>query len=105
MKDPEKLPSLEALGKSIDALHKKVTQGPKSPLQGNAGMAMQLGVELGAGLAVGVGAGLLLDKWLNTSPFMLIICFCLGTAGGVMVLYRTVMANTTNDESNTNDEP
>jgi F0F1-type ATP synthase assembly protein I len=106
MKEPQKnngqLPSLEALGKSIDALHKKVVPASKPAPSDGIGFAMQLGIELVAGVGVGTGAGLLLDKWLHTSPFGLVICFLLGTAGGALTLYRTAMANSKTDESDKN---
>ncbi len=46
-------------------------------------------MDLLAGLAVGVGLGLLLDRWLGTTPFLLIVFFFLGAAAGMLNVYRT----------------
>ncbi len=51
-------------------------------------MAFRIGVELVAALIVGVGAGLLLDKWLETAPLFLVVFFFLGAAAGVLNVYR-----------------
>jgi ATP synthase protein I len=52
------------------------------------GAAFRIGVELVAALIVGVGAGLLLDRWLGTAPWFLIVFFFLGAAAGVLNVYR-----------------
>ena len=39
---------------------------------GGVGFAFRIGVELVAALVVGVGIGLLLDRWLGTTPWFLI---------------------------------
>lgn len=51
-------------------------------------MAMRIGVELVAGVAVGAGIGYFLDRWLGTGPWLLILFFFLGAAGGMMNVYR-----------------
>jgi ATP synthase protein I len=58
-----------------------------SPL---VGMAMRAGVELVAGVGVGTAAGYGLDKWLDTSPGLLIVFFLLGAAAGMLNAYRAV---------------
>ena len=55
-----------------------------------AGVAARAGVELVAGVAVGAGMGYGLDVWLGSSPWMLIVCFILGSAAGMMNVYRAV---------------
>jgi len=52
------------------------------------GMAFRIGVELVAALIVGVGIGLLLDRWLGSTPWFLIVFFFLGAAAGVLNVYR-----------------
>lgn len=54
------------------------------------GFALRIGIELVAALAVGVGIGLLLDRWLDTTPWMLIAFFFLGSAAGFLNVYRAV---------------
>jgi ATP synthase protein I len=56
------------------------------------GFAMRIGVELVASLVVGGGIGLLLDNWLGTQPWLMLVFFLLGAAAGFMNVYR-VMKN------------
>ena len=53
-------------------------------------MALRVGVELVAALVVGVGIGLLLDSWLGTAPWLMIVFFVLGAAAGMLSVFRTV---------------
>jgi ATP synthase protein I len=64
----------------------------RGDLPGSAmGMAARIGIELVAGVAVGTGAGYLLDQWLGTTPWLLIVFFFLGAAAGTMNVYRAAM--------------
>ncbi|MCG5240029.1 AtpZ/AtpI family protein [Azospirillum doebereinerae] len=54
------------------------------------GTALRIGTELVAAMIVGVGGGLLLDRWLGTAPWGLIVMFFLGAAAGVLNVYRAV---------------
>ena len=51
--------------------------------------AFRVGVELVAALLVGVGIGLLLDRWLGTEPWFLIGLFVIGSGAGIVNVYRT----------------
>ncbi len=53
-------------------------------------LALRVGVELVAALIVGVGIGLLLDGWLGTAPWLLIVFFVLGAAAGMLNVYRAM---------------
>ena len=53
------------------------------------GIAFRLTTELVAGIFVGGGLGLLLDKWLGTEPVFLLIFFALGMAAGILNVFRT----------------
>lgn len=53
------------------------------------GLAFRTGIELVSALAVGVGIGFLLDKWLDTTPWFLLLFFFLGAAAGFLNVYRT----------------
>lgn len=55
------------------------------------GLAFRVGTELVAGVAVGGAIGYGLDKWLGTSPFLLILMFFLGAAGGMMNVWRAAV--------------
>ena len=52
------------------------------------GFGLRLAADLLAGLAIGVGLGLVLDYWLNTSPLMLVVFFFLGSAAGMLNVDR-----------------
>ena len=62
---------------------------PTEPSNGLS-LAMRIGVELVAALIVGVGIGLLLDKWLGTRPWFLLLFFILGSAAGIMNVFRVM---------------
>ncbi|MES1989754.1 MAG: AtpZ/AtpI family protein [Pseudomonadota bacterium] len=53
------------------------------------GIAFRLTTELVAGIIVGGGIGLLLDKWLGTGPLFLLIFFFLGMAAGILNVLKT----------------
>lgn len=63
------------------------TDGGK-PSTSGLGMAMRVGVEMVSGVAVGAGIGYLLDSWLGTKPWLLILFFFLGAAAGILNVYR-----------------
>ena len=50
----------------------------------------RVATELLAGLLIGASIGWTIDKWLNTSPWFLIIFFLLGGAAGILNLWRIV---------------
>jgi len=57
---------------------------------GGLSFAVRIGVDLVAALVVGVGIGILLDRWLETSPWFLLLFFLLGAAAGMMNVYRVM---------------
>ena len=60
------------------------------PADGGVGIAVRVGVELTGTLAVGVGIGWALDRWLGTGPWFMVVFFFLGSAAGVLNVYRAV---------------
>jgi ATP synthase protein I len=50
------------------------------------GFSIVIAVVIGA--AVGYG----LDRWLGTSPWLFLVCFFLGVAGGIRAVFQTVAA-------------
>jgi ATP synthase protein I len=60
---------------------------------GQLGLGFRIAVDLLAGVLVGVGMGLALDRWLGTSPWLLIVFLTLGFAGGMSNMLRSVRAN------------
>jgi len=96
---PDKpLPSLEELQHRIDALK----PSEEAPEPSGAGLAMQAGVELVAGVGVGCVIGFMLDRWLGTMPVFFLICFALGTAGGWRNLMRRTRNSSEAQEANQN---
>lgn len=67
--------------------HGKDGDGPANP-QSGLGFAMRIGVEMVSALVVGVGIGWLLDRWLGTAPWLLVVFLFLGMAAGVMNVFR-----------------
>jgi ATP synthase protein I len=55
---------------------------------GNWGIGFRAGVEVVSALIVGVGLGLVLDRWLGTWPWLFLLFFVVGAAAGVLNLYR-----------------
>jgi ATP synthase protein I len=62
------------------------TKGGASPLIGGA--AVQVGVELVAGVIGGALIGYALDRWLATWPIFFLVLFFLGAAAGMLNAYR-----------------
>ena len=52
-------------------------------------MALRLASEFVTGVLVGAALGWLLDKWLGTSPWGLIVFLLLGFAAGVLNVLRS----------------
>ncbi|MDA0676262.1 MAG: AtpZ/AtpI family protein [Proteobacteria bacterium] len=91
---PEPLDDLGARLKAIRARSKAKSQGHGlTGGEGNLlGMAFRFGVELVSALAVGLGIGYLLDRWLGTSPWMMVMFFFLGAAAGMLNVYRATLS-------------
>ena len=60
--------------------------GSPNPL----GVGLRVGVEMVSALGVAVAIGWYLDKWLHTSPFLLMLFVLLGGAAGVANVWRLV---------------
>lgn len=60
----------------------------KGTLPGTWGVGFRAGVEVVSALIVGVVLGLLLDRWLGTWPWLFVVFFVVGSAAGVLNVYR-----------------
>ncbi|MBO6755280.1 MAG: AtpZ/AtpI family protein [Roseibium sp.] len=72
--------------------HEEANAPSKGSKTGNAagyGQAMKLSSEFIAGIVTGAGIGWILDQWLETSPFGLIIFLLLGFLAGVLNVLRS----------------
>jgi len=97
MTEGKQKPSLDELDAKIKAARENsqrngrrknaVGDGDAANRQGIA-FAFRLGTELVASLVVGVGLGMLLDYWLDTKPWFLIVFFLLGAGSGITSVYR-----------------
>jgi ATP synthase protein I len=96
MKDTDKNGPPDQLEARIAEARRRQKAGEPDPkvtddMSGNfMGLALRIGVELVAALAVSVGIGWLLDRWLGTRPWLMVAFFFLGAAAGVLNVYRTV---------------
>jgi ATP synthase protein I len=52
--------------------------------------AGSVGLILPSSIAVGLFLGYMLDKWLRTAPWMLLIFLVLGIVSGLLSLYRAM---------------
>jgi ATP synthase protein I len=88
---PEGMEDFEARLKRLQAetrppQRKRATDEPTSGM----GMAFSIAAHMVAGVGVGALVGYWLDRWLGTSPWLLIVFFFLGSAAGMLNVYRTV---------------
>ena len=60
---------------------------PERNTAAGIGMALDLGVRLGVSVAIGLGAGLLLDSWLHTSPIFTLIGMVVGIAAAMYTIW------------------
>ena len=86
---------LDELDAKISSARKEIGEGVKATTrpelpQSLVGLAMRAGVELVAGVAVGAGVGYALDLWLGSGPWLLISCFIVGAAAGMLNVYRVI---------------
>lgn len=64
------------------------SEGAKSDKAGY-GQALKLSSEFIAGVVVGAGLGWIIDRWLGTSPWGLIVFLLLGFGAGVLNVLRS----------------
>jgi ATP synthase protein I len=56
----------------------------------NALNASSVGLEMGIAVGLGLLAGYYLDKWLHTSPWMLLLWMVLGLVAGFRGVFRAI---------------
>lgn len=92
MSEPERRGSFEdfdaRLGKARQQKLAAPDGGDEPPPRLDYGTGLQAGVEVVAGVGVGVLLGWAIDRWLGTMPLFLIGFFLLGAAAGVLNAYR-----------------
>ena len=91
-KTPER--PIKTLNKRLADAHGKAREtspeiNDKNQSPGSAlGLAMRIGVELVSALAIGLAIGWLLDAWLGTRPWLMLVFILLGGAAGILNVYR-----------------
>ena len=85
--------------RSGDGPDERADNGGGRPTSG-LGLALRIGTELVAGVAVGLGIGWALDRWLGTGPWLMVVFFFLGSAAGILNVWRTMerMARETDED-------
>lgn len=94
---PTSLEELDARVTAARAAHKRESGEDQSasggrPPPSGLGIALRIGTELVAAVAVGVGIGYALDQWLGTTPWLMVALFFLGSATGIYNVYRVSAA-------------
>ena len=94
MSDQPPEQELYALGKRLrEARGKTEDVSPESedknqPAANALSLAFRVGVELVSALAIGVAIGWLLDQWLDTRPWLMLVFIFLGGGAGILNVYR-----------------
>ena len=87
MVDEDKLKELKD---RIETAKSSNTLNTKKNKESGAGFGFKISTEIIAALVVGVGIGLIVDKYLGTKPFGLIIFFIFGALAGFLNVYRVM---------------
>lgn len=92
MSDPDRPPPksdfAQRLKAARDRRSRTTKRERKRPIS-DFGPAIRIGVDLVSGIAVGVFIGWLLDRWLETTPWLMLVFFVLGSAAGLTNVMRT----------------
>ena len=86
MSDLENLKTRLKIAKSKLQKNKSENTDKKGIFLGNA---FKLGTELIAAVIVGTIIGFILDSWLGTTPWLIVIFFFVGAAAGMLNVIRT----------------
>jgi len=98
MTENDKPPSLDELDAQLREARRRLgggtgqkdrPEGPTTSMNG-LGLAFRIGTELVAGIAVGAGIGYALDRWLGTGPWLMVAFFFMGSAAGILNVYRAM---------------
>jgi ATP synthase protein I len=81
---------LNELKDKINHIESKKINESAPKKENSASFSFKISTELVAALIVGVGIGLIVDNYLGTKPFGLIIFFILGAFAGFLNVYRVM---------------
>ena len=75
------------LKEKIDQAKSKYISNKKNKPK-SLGKVMKVVVEIVAAMAVGLGIGILIDNYFETRPIFIIVFFLLGSAAGILNVFR-----------------
>ena len=81
---------ISKLKEKIKDIENKKLSKSKPKQETGTSFAFKISTEIIASLIVGVGIGLIVDNYLGTKPFGLIIFFILGAFAGFLNIYRVM---------------
>ena len=81
---------IKELKDKIGHIENRQLSKSKIKTKSNASFGFKISTELVSALVVGVGIGLIVDKYLGTKPFGLIIFFIFGAFAGILNIYRVM---------------
>ena len=76
------------VGRDPETDGEREPEGPPSSRPPNWALGLDLGIRLGVSVAIGLGGGLLLDKWLRTSPIFTLIGMVLGSGAAMVTIWN-----------------
>lgn len=81
-----------ARARGADAIEADAEAGGRTRDMTGLSRGLRLGSEFIAAILVGAGIGFLLDQWLGTSPWILLVMLMVGFSAGVLNVTRSVSA-------------
>ena len=79
----------ERLKDRLKNARKKLKVEKENPQTSNIGQAFKLSTELVAAVFVGTIIGFILDNWVDTKPWLIIIFFFVGVVAGILNVIRS----------------
>ena len=86
MSDTNQKPPTDLKEKIDQAKSKYISSKKNEPK--SFGKVMKVVVEIVAAMAVGLGIGILIDNYFETRPIFIIVFFLLGSAAGILNVFR-----------------
>lgn len=88
----------------IDEARRKAAPPPPKPASAKA-VSMRAGIELFAGVAFGLIAGIAMDRWLGTAPWLMVVLMILGIAAGLRNTIRAAQEDNRKARKDTDTGP
>ncbi len=92
MPDPADKSDLDALGERLEAAKARHVPEPRAVAISALAQGTRHAFEIAATTIVGAGIGWMLDRWLQTGPWMFLLFLLLGIAAGFWNLMKAVNA-------------